>query len=76
MMDPIPARMRGSAIVDEAKALDQLVDVAGLTLRWREAIADHAVCIIQAVRTGASHGMKEEFLGEYGLSSKEGVALM
>lgn len=76
MMDAIRAWMRESAIADEAKALDQLVNVAGLTLREREAIADHAVRMIQAVRTGASHGMMEEFLGEYGLSSKEGVALM
>ena len=76
MMDAIRARMRESAIADEEKALDQLVDIAGLTLGEREAIAAHAVRMIQAVRDGASHGMMEEFLGEYGLSSKEGVALM
>ena len=50
MMDAIRARMRESAIADEAKALDQLVDVAGLTLGEREAIAAHAVRMIQAVR--------------------------
>ena len=38
MMDAIRARMRESAIADEEKALDQLVDIAGLTLGEREAI--------------------------------------
>jgi RHH-type proline utilization regulon transcriptional repressor/proline dehydrogenase/delta 1-pyrroline-5-carboxylate dehydrogenase len=45
-------------------------------LTIRKAATEHARKLVQRLRTDAKPGLMEKFLGEYGLSSDEGVALM
>ena len=42
----------------------------------RNAIAEQGAELVRRVRGDANTGLMEEFLGEYGLSTEEGVALM
>jgi len=42
----------------------------------RQATTEHARKLVQQLRAEAKPGLMETFLGEYGLSSDEGVALM
>ena len=45
-------------------------------LAMRQATTEHARKLVQQLRAEAKPGLMETFLGEYGLSSDEGVALM
>jgi len=45
-------------------------------LTIRQAATEHARKLVQHLRADAKPGLMENFLGEYGLSSDEGVALM
>ena len=68
--------MRAAAIEDEAGAVGRLVEATGLTPADREAIVACAVDLVHATRAGAGSSIMEGFLAEYGLSTREGVALM
>ena len=70
------ARIRATYNPDEAAALDALVASAGLDASTRAAIVDRAVSLVKAVRSSAEPKLMEAFLAEYGLSTREGVALM
>ena len=72
----IRAAMRAAAIEDEAGAVGRMVEAAGLTPDDREAIVARAVDLVHATRAGAGNSIMEGFLAEYGLSTREGVALM
>lgn len=76
MLDEIRARIRRDTLADEAGALDRLVKLAALSPRDRRAISDHGADLVRKVRGASDPGMMEVFLGEYGLSTSEGVALM
>ena len=68
--------MRAAAMEDEAGAVGRLVEATGLTPADREAIVARAVDLVHATRAGAGSSIMEGFLAEYGLSTREGVALM
>ena len=70
------AAIRRHTYFDEAKTLKSLVAGAKLAEPLRERMTRRAVGLIEAVRSSSDPGMMEEFLSEYGLSSREGVALM
>ena len=53
-----------------------MVEAAGLTPVDREAISARATDLVRTVRAGGSASIMQGFLAEYGLSSREGVALM
>ena len=72
----IRAAMRAAAIEDEADAVRRMVDAPGLTWAEREAISAHAAELVREVRAGGSASIMQGFLAEYGLTSREGVALM
>ena len=76
MLTDIRARMRATTLGPEAAALDRLITAADLTDADRAAISDRAAGLIRKVRASSDPGMMESFLAEYGLSTKEGVALM
>ena len=54
----------------------RLIEEAGLDEGARRQISERAARYVRAVRGAADPGLMESFLAEYGLSTKEGVALM
>lgn len=66
----------GHVLADEKATLDGLVELAALGADERTAISADAARLVRAVRGNARPGMMESFLAEYGLTTKEGVALM
>ena len=68
--------MRAAILEDEAIAVGRMVEAAGLTPADREAISARAADLVRTVRAGGSASIMQGFLAEYGLSSREGVALM
>ena len=68
--------MRAAILEDEAAAGGRMVEAADLTPADREAISARAADLVRTVRAGGSASIMQGFLAEYGLSSREGVALM
>jgi RHH-type proline utilization regulon transcriptional repressor/proline dehydrogenase/delta 1-pyrroline-5-carboxylate dehydrogenase len=75
-LDAARAAIRASTYEDEAAVLRRLVEVAALDGAGRSAISSRAADLVRAVRGSSDPKIMESFLAEYGLSSKEGVALM
>jgi RHH-type proline utilization regulon transcriptional repressor/proline dehydrogenase/delta 1-pyrroline-5-carboxylate dehydrogenase len=75
-LDEIRAAMRADTLPDEARVLRRLTAETGLDGETRRAISAHAADLVRKVRTATDPGLMESFLAEYGLSTKEGVALM
>jgi RHH-type proline utilization regulon transcriptional repressor/proline dehydrogenase/delta 1-pyrroline-5-carboxylate dehydrogenase len=68
--------IRANTLPDEGKALDRLVATAALGKAERAEISDHAADLVRSVRASSDPRLMEVFLSAYGLSTKEGVALM
>jgi RHH-type transcriptional regulator, proline utilization regulon repressor / proline dehydrogenase / delta 1-pyrroline-5-carboxylate dehydrogenase len=68
--------VRKAASANEAEAIERLAEAANLSAPARQAIALEAERLVEAVRARGSGGMLEDFLGEYSLSTQEGIALM
>ncbi|MFH2014734.1 MAG: bifunctional proline dehydrogenase/L-glutamate gamma-semialdehyde dehydrogenase PutA [Pseudomonadota bacterium] len=68
--------LRKAYLADEDAVLRGLVDGAELDEGQRAAISERAVKLVEAVRSSSDPKLMEVFLSEYGLSTKEGVALM
>ena len=75
-LNEIRARMRSEYLLDEEGLVSQLVSNLSLAVEERQTISDSAAELVRQVRQDSSPTMMEKFLGEYGLSSKEGIALM
>ena len=65
-----------SKFAPEAEVLTQLVAAAALTKAQREQIVACAEQYVRRIRSGDKPSLMEHFLAEYGLSTREGVALM
>ncbi|MEP9371535.1 bifunctional proline dehydrogenase/L-glutamate gamma-semialdehyde dehydrogenase PutA [Mesorhizobium sp. KR1-2] len=76
LLDSIRKQIRANYLPDEDKALARLVEAAGLSEAERKAISARAVGLVNAVRGSTDPRLMEVFLSAYGLSTKEGVALM
>ena len=72
----VRAAMRAAVIEDEADAVQRMAAAAGLALAEREAISAHAADLVREVRASGTASIMQGFLAEYGLTSREGVALM
>ncbi|HSF95846.1 MAG TPA: proline dehydrogenase family protein, partial [Thermohalobaculum sp.] len=72
----IRAAMRADYLPDEAAVVRRLIAEAGLGAEARAAIAAKAAELVRRVRGSSVPGLMESFLAEYGLSTREGVALM
>lgn len=70
------AAIRAAHTMPEAPALIRLIGAAKLSGATLAAIHTRAVDLVHAIRDGSAPSMMELFLGEYGLSTDEGVALM
>ena len=68
--------MRAAAIEDEADAVRRMVEAAALTPADRTAISAHAADLVREVRASGTASIMQGFLAEYGLTTREGVALM
>jgi len=74
------ARLRSSVrrdyLVSEKKAVEQAIQIANLTQSERDSIAARGADLVATVRSSTTPSLMEAFLAEYGLSTKEGLALM
>ncbi|SEN48959.1 L-proline dehydrogenase /delta-1-pyrroline-5-carboxylate dehydrogenase [Paracoccus alcaliphilus] len=77
-MNPMPFSDLGSdaKFAPEAALIDQLVAQAALSPDARARISDRAADLVRRIRKEARPSLMENFLAEYGLSTREGVALM
>ena len=75
-LSEIRATMRAATLEDESRAVRDRVDAAGLTRTDRESVVARAVDLVRTTRARAGASIMQGFLAEYGLSTREGVALM
>ncbi len=68
--------IRAACLMDEAQALRELQDAITLAPEIRRRITHRATDLVLSIRAEDEPGMMESFLAEYGLSTKEGIALM
>ncbi|MEL6765820.1 MAG: bifunctional proline dehydrogenase/L-glutamate gamma-semialdehyde dehydrogenase PutA [Pseudomonadota bacterium] len=72
----IRTAMREATTPDEASVVAETIAGIGLDAAARDQIASDAAGLVRAVRGVGSPGLMQSFLTEYGLSTREGVALM
>src|SRR5690606_22788615 len=70
------ARIRQLARQSESACIASLAAQAGMDGQTRKRIATEAAELVRLVRSSAEPTLMERFLGEYGLSTAEGVGLM
>ncbi|WP_417239771.1 bifunctional proline dehydrogenase/L-glutamate gamma-semialdehyde dehydrogenase PutA [Celeribacter halophilus] len=61
---------------DEATVLENLIASAGISEAQRATISARATDLVRRIRKESAPTLMEHFLAEYGLSTREGVALM
>ena len=74
--DPIRARIRSCYLADESTIIRQMINDADFSQQQRREISALAATLVTKVRASGSPSMMENFLAEYGLTTREGVALM
>ena len=72
----IRLNMRSAYLADEQVCVETLLKGLDLAPDRRQKMSAQAADLVRHVRNHSSPTMMEKFLGEYGLSTKEGVALM
>ncbi len=72
----IRQQIRANYLPDEGEAVQRLAAAMGLSVDERKAISRRAADLVRAVRGSSDPRLMEVFLSAYGLSTKEGVALM
>ena len=75
-LDDIRRRLRAAILADEAETVARLAGEARLSPEERQAVSARGAGLVKSVRTAGPPVALEAFLTEYGLSTKEGVALM
>ncbi|MBZ9954358.1 bifunctional proline dehydrogenase/L-glutamate gamma-semialdehyde dehydrogenase PutA [Mesorhizobium sp. BR1-1-15] len=75
-LDAIRQQIRANYLPDEDQAVKRLAEASGLSAEDRRAISARAADLVRAVRGSSDPRLMEVFLSAYGLSTKEGVALM
>ena len=74
--DQLRQKIRRYNLVDESMVIRELIVSAAITDQQRAAISSMAAGLVSKVRASGSPSMMENFLAEYGLTTREGVALM
>jgi RHH-type proline utilization regulon transcriptional repressor/proline dehydrogenase/delta 1-pyrroline-5-carboxylate dehydrogenase len=74
--DDLRLKIRHAYLADEAKVIKQMVEQADLSENFRADVSSRAADYVRAIRKSSTPSIMENFLAEYGLSTKEGVALM
>lgn len=75
-LDVVRSQLRAAYLADETLCVKSLLANLNMSAQEGELISTQAADLVRQVRANSSPTMMEKFLGEYGLSSKEGVALM
>ncbi|WP_315919708.1 bifunctional proline dehydrogenase/L-glutamate gamma-semialdehyde dehydrogenase PutA [Mesorhizobium sp. SP-1A] len=75
-LDVLREKIRANYLPDEDAAVKRLAEATGLSPQDRKAITARAVELVKTVRGSSDPRLMEVFLSAYGLSTKEGVALM
>ncbi|WP_035258616.1 bifunctional proline dehydrogenase/L-glutamate gamma-semialdehyde dehydrogenase PutA [Actibacterium mucosum] len=75
-MTAIRSEMQAHYTAADTAVLGQLTKRFAPTAEQRKRIVDRATHLVDTVRSDTKPGITEAFLGEYGLSSEEGVAIM
>ncbi|MEM7507986.1 MAG: bifunctional proline dehydrogenase/L-glutamate gamma-semialdehyde dehydrogenase PutA [Pseudomonadota bacterium] len=68
--------VRQAYLADESETVRRLAAEAGLDADARARIVAAGARLVQSVRDSTDPGLMESFLAEYGLSTREGIALM
>ncbi|WP_336366126.1 bifunctional proline dehydrogenase/L-glutamate gamma-semialdehyde dehydrogenase PutA [Marinobacter sp. C2H3] len=68
--------IRRNYLADEYEVIRRLIDDAALSREERDNMSRQAAELVRRVRDNATPTIMEKFLAEYGLTTKEGVALM
>lgn len=74
--NPFRKAIQAAYLADESAAVMALCRGLRQDAKTRQRIADHAVALVGDLRNSGQPDVMETFLAEYGLSTKEGVALM
>ncbi|WP_299204461.1 bifunctional proline dehydrogenase/L-glutamate gamma-semialdehyde dehydrogenase PutA [uncultured Amphritea sp.] len=74
--DQCRTEIREHYLANETRVIRGLMANARMTVDDRQQISANAAQLVTSVRNDSSPSMMEKFLGEYGLTTKEGVALM
>jgi RHH-type transcriptional regulator, proline utilization regulon repressor / proline dehydrogenase / delta 1-pyrroline-5-carboxylate dehydrogenase len=72
----IREQIRQASLGNEVMTVKQLLARLKVNKAQRQAIVEQAAAWVKAIRNDSSPGLMESFLAEYGLSTREGVALM
>ncbi|MET2826363.1 bifunctional proline dehydrogenase/L-glutamate gamma-semialdehyde dehydrogenase PutA [Mesorhizobium shangrilense] len=75
-LNAIRQQIRANYLPDEDEAVKRLAEATGLSAKDRQSISARAADLVRAVRGSSDPRLMEVFLSAYGLSTKEGVALM
>lgn len=75
-LELIRDKLRQEQLIDETQQVGRLIQQANIDHETRQAISARGAALIRAIRSEAKPSMMEQFLAQYGLSTKEGVALM
>jgi RHH-type proline utilization regulon transcriptional repressor/proline dehydrogenase/delta 1-pyrroline-5-carboxylate dehydrogenase len=75
-LQEIRQAIRNNYLADEYEVIHRLIGQAQLSEETRKAIPARAADLVRDVRDNAKPTIMEKFLAEYGLTTKEGVALM
>ncbi|MGX9854337.1 bifunctional proline dehydrogenase/L-glutamate gamma-semialdehyde dehydrogenase PutA [Limimaricola variabilis] len=75
-LDDLRQRIRADHRRDEAEVLADLMARDPITPETRAAATRRGAALVRAIRTDTRPGIMEAFLAEYGLSTREGIALM
>ncbi len=74
--DQLRQKIRHYNLEDESRVIRELIDAAAIPKQQLAAISAMAAELVTRVRASGSPSMMENFLAEYGLTTREGVALM
>ncbi|OKL44983.1 bifunctional proline dehydrogenase/L-glutamate gamma-semialdehyde dehydrogenase PutA [Pseudovibrio exalbescens] len=72
----IRTTIRAAYLAPESDTVKQLADIIALDETERQAITLEATRLIKELRSTTTPTLMESFLGQYGLSTQEGIALM
>ncbi|MEQ8955050.1 MAG: proline dehydrogenase family protein, partial [Gammaproteobacteria bacterium] len=75
-VEQLRSRIHSQALQDELSLLQQYLSASSLDARIRASISERTAITVKALRDDGVASFLQSFLGEYGLSTEEGVALL
>ena len=75
-MSKLRQAVRDALLANEAETVTGLASQAPLTVSEQAWVVEEAIELVETIRQSRATGLMSSFLAEYGLTSKEGIALM